>query len=127
MGNFLPEKMASMSDGVLSMTNRGSCGHNDSSGYCEEGSTKFFQSISNDIMAINSLVQELDRDRVCEFVDFIENCEGQILLSGIGKYRGGHQSLYAWLLAVHRSTIFFAVISERSKLVYIVERSLSTE
>ena len=80
--NFLPEKMTSLltsSNGAIPMTN-GDC-----SGHCGEGPTNFFQSISKDIMAINSLVHGLDGDGVSDFIDFIENCKGQILLSGIGK------------------------------------------
>ncbi len=49
-------------------------------------SAGFSQSLVRDLTAISSVVHELDRSSVSEFIDYVGDCKGQIFLSGIGKY-----------------------------------------
>ena len=66
-------------NGAFPLTNGDSASH-------EEGETGFSQSIVKDLTAISSLVQGLDPSSVSDFLDYIDDCKGQILLSGVGKF-----------------------------------------
>lgn len=46
----------------------------------------FIDSINRDIEGVKVMPENLDYNGVREFLDTIEQCEGQLLLSGIGTY-----------------------------------------
>ena len=46
----------------------------------------FRVSMVNDLKAVSDTVQRIDGETVSSFIDYMEECQGQLLTSGIGKY-----------------------------------------
>lgn len=47
--------------------------------------SSFKQSLQNDYEAASSIVTNLNLEDVSQFIDALENCTGQFLISGVGK------------------------------------------
>ena len=60
------------------------CGHRFESG-ADIPLKAFHQSVRNDIMAAKGVTDNLNPNKLREFVKAIDECQGQILISGIGE------------------------------------------
>jgi len=52
----------------------------------------FAQSVSNDLKAANSVADSLDLSSVEQVVEAMDKCQGQLLISGVGRY--SHMYMY---------------------------------
>ena len=77
------------------------CGHHFESG-ADIPLKAFHQSVRNDIMAAKGVTDNLNPNKLREFVKAIDECQGQILISGIGEHTNFS---YFWLptLAVNKT------------------------
>ena len=60
------------------------CGHRFESG-ADIPLKAFHQSVRNDIMAAKGVTDNLNPNKLREFVKALDECQGQILISGIGE------------------------------------------
>ena len=88
------------------------CGHRFESG-ADIPLKAFHQSVRNDIMAAKGVTDNLNPNKLREFVKALDECQGQILISGIGERMSfsllvsvcslsdGHCCIFALLYNVH--------------------------
>ena len=67
----------------------------------------FAESINKDLAAISSLMEGLDPLEVKEFVDVVEKCEGQVVLSGMGKDHHSNRFCCQVLVSIITQTGFY--------------------